>query len=38
MAMIESPHGGIDDDMSGDGPTVVLVPGSFSTGADAAAY
>jgi pimeloyl-ACP methyl ester carboxylesterase len=33
MAMIESPRGRIDYDASGDGPTVVLVPGSCSTGA-----
>jgi pimeloyl-ACP methyl ester carboxylesterase len=31
--MIEQQHGRIDYDESGDGPTVVLVPGSCSTGA-----
>ncbi len=31
--MIESPHGSIEYDESGTGPTVVLVPGSCSTGA-----
>jgi pimeloyl-ACP methyl ester carboxylesterase len=31
--MIEDPHGRIDYDVSGTGPTVVLVPGSCSTGA-----
>jgi pimeloyl-ACP methyl ester carboxylesterase len=31
--MIEDPRGCIDYDESGDGPTIVLVPGSCSTGA-----
>ncbi len=31
--MIETPHGAIDYDESGIGPTLVLVPGSCSTGA-----
>ena len=31
--MIESPRGAIDYDECGDGPTIVLVPGSCSTGA-----
>ncbi len=31
--MIESPRGAIDYDERGDGPTIVLVPGSCSTGA-----
>ena len=31
--MIEDEFGHIDYDESGDGPTVVLVPGSCSTGA-----
>jgi pimeloyl-ACP methyl ester carboxylesterase len=31
--MIEDPRGRIDYDESGDGPTIVLVPGSCSTGA-----
>jgi len=31
--MIEDPRGRIDYDLHGAGPTVVLVPGSCSTGA-----
>jgi pimeloyl-ACP methyl ester carboxylesterase len=31
--MIEDPRGRIDYDEAGQGPTVVLVPGSCSTGA-----
>ena len=33
MASIETPGGRIDYDECGDGPTIVLVPGSCSTGA-----
>ena len=33
MASIETPGGHIDYDECGDGPTIVLVPGSCSTGA-----
>ncbi|HTH34320.1 MAG TPA: hypothetical protein VL976_08085 [Xanthobacteraceae bacterium] len=31
--MIEDPHGCVDYDERGSGPTIVLVPGSCSTGA-----